>query len=378
MEIDPRVGKSVKPGGNGEAERCRAVCDSGRVGSGGGHLTTPQGVATAGSEAFVADTGNDRVAVFDAVSGVYKRTFADDVGGTGQGTCTTTCSPGTEGDDANQLEDPTALTASAGRLFVADSGNNRVTSFTAATGAPVRGYGKNVGGNNTTTCTGLCQAGLQGAGPGALDGVTGVASDGARLFVSERDNNRVSVFDVATGGFIRAFGKDVGGSGVNTCTNSCQAGAENGTGGALFEPSGVAAAGGEIFVTERRNRRVSVFDGATGNFKRAFGKDVGGANVNVCTSSCRGGRPGPGGGRLDIPIAITVGSGTAFVTEAQNHRVSVFNAATGLRPGRRRRGRRNRRRHLHQLLPDRRQGQRRRPAQHALRRGLHRQHVPGR
>jgi hypothetical protein len=321
-------GKSVQRGSNGEAEVCQAVCDAGRSGTAAGHLAQPQGVAASGTDAFVADTANHRVAVFDSGTGVFKRAFADDVGGTNVGTCTTTCAAGTAGDDANQLDTPVGLAAANGRVYVADSADNRVTSFTAA-GAPVRGYGKDVGGSGTTTCTGLCQIGTAGSAAGQLDEVTGVAVDGGRVFVSERYNNRVSVFDEATGAFQRAFGRDVGGAGLGTCTSSCHAGTASDASGALDQPSGVAAAAGEVFVSDARNRRVAVFDGATGVFKRAFGEDVGGPGAHTCTSACGGGRPGPAGGRLDVPVAIAVAGGNVFLTESINNRVSVFDATTG-------------------------------------------------
>jgi len=299
-------GKSVLPGASGEQERCSAVCEAGRAGGRAGQLAGPQGAAVADGRLFVADTDNNRVLAYDVPSGTFVRAFGKDVGGAGVNVCTSTCQAGIADSAAAALSGPVGVAASGGLVFVADAANNRVMSFSAATGAFVRGYGKNVGGANTTTCAGLCQAGKAGAGAGELDEPAGVAVAGSELLVSERGNGRVSVYTVATGVYTRTFGA-----------------------GRLAEPSGIAVSGGEVFVGERANRRVSVFDAASGAFVRALGRNVGGSGTSACTSSCRAGGAGPGTGRLDVPVALAVVGDELYVGESNNNRVSVLDAATG-------------------------------------------------
>jgi DNA-binding beta-propeller fold protein YncE len=322
-------GKSVRPGGNGEKERCTAACEAGLAGGKAGQLNAPQGTAVSGGQVFVADTANNRVTVFNTVSGAFVRAFGKDVGGTGVDVCTSSCAAGGAGFEAGELDGPVGVAVSGGQVFVADNDNNRVAAFNVATGAFTRAYGKNVGGPGTTTCTGICQAGVVGSGAGELDEPVGVTVAGSEVLVSERDNNRVSAFNVSTGAFARTFGKDVGGAGVNVCAGGCQAGAGGSGAGRIDEPSGISASGGQVFVGERRNRRVSVFTAATGAFVRAIGKNVGGSGTGVCSSTCNAGGGGPGTGRLDVPVAVAVAGGELFVGESNNNRVSVFNPTTG-------------------------------------------------
>jgi hypothetical protein len=104
-------------------------------------------------------------------------------------------------------------------------------------------------------------------------------------------------------------------------------------------PSGVAVdtAGGLVLVADTGNRRVDEFTTA-GVFVRAFGADVGGAGVNVCTSECHVGAAGAEAGDLDTPVFIAVdeGEGTVYVgeeTEGGGSSVSKFTLAGELVTG---------------------------------------------
>jgi hypothetical protein len=153
----------------------------------------------------------------------------------------------------------------------------------------------------------------------------GVAMGGSGdVYVADRFNNRVDEFSQA-GAFVRAFGKDVGGPGVDVCTSSCVAGSAGGGAGRLDNPVGVAVGGsGDMYVADRFNNRVDEFSPA-GVFVRAFGKDVGGPGVDVCTSVCAAGSAGGGAGQLNNPVGIGVsGSGEVYVADETNQRVSEF------------------------------------------------------
>jgi len=75
--------------------------------------------------------------------------------------------------------------------------------------------------------------------------------------------------------------------------------------GRFRDPTGIAVAGGEVFVSDARNGRIQVFD-ATGRFLRAFGQ------------------PGDGPGELGRPMNLTVYRGELYVPEYMNDRVQVF------------------------------------------------------
>src|SRR3954469_24548316 len=76
----------------------------------------------------------------------------------------------------------------------------------------------------------LGQRGVTGNGGPAAGNVgdpyqAAIDSSG-NLLVTDPDNWRIDEF-APDGSFIKAFGKDVGGAGVNVCTTICQAGADD-------------------------------------------------------------------------------------------------------------------------------------------------------
>jgi hypothetical protein len=331
------AGYNVQRGEGNGFERCRIFCQSGNFGFGSGHLTGPTGTAAFGGRLFVSD-GLNRVNVYDTATGSFVRAFGTGVGGAGHDTCTTSCTVGAADENGSgSPRTPFGIAVDATRVFVGEQNSDRISVFSPTTGAFMRAFGKDVGGAGVNTCAApasSCHVGTQGDGAGQLHSPGGLAVSGDDLFVADAVNNRISVFSASTGDFVRAFGKDVGGSGINTCTSECHSGAFETGAGALRDPEGVAVAGGEVFVVEVKNSRVSVFNAASGAFLRAYGANVGGSlGVNTCTDPCTRGTSGDGtgsGAGLFNPIAVAVANGELFVADEGFSRVTVYNAATGL------------------------------------------------
>ena len=121
--------------------------------------------------------------------------------------------------------------------------------------------------------------GSTGSGDGQLEEPLDVAIDEATgaAYVADAGNHRVDQFSAA-GSFIRAFGADVGGPGVDVCTSGCQAG----TAGSEPEPGELAnpkfievdnSAGpsaGDVYVADGENRIVQKFD-SSGNLLSDWG-----------------------------------------------------------------------------------------------------------
>jgi hypothetical protein len=191
----------------------------------------------------------------------------------------------------------------------------------------VRAYGRNVdptgGSGEFEVCTTVstCQAGSISGNAGAMSFPSDVVIDGGdNAYVADAGNDRVDVFS-ATPSFLRAMGGDVdtGGAinGFETCTASCQAGDSNGSAGSLRDAIGVELDGGDLYVAEYQNDRVSVLDPA-GAFQGAFGKDVvpgGAAGFEVCTASCQEGDLSGAAGALNQPVGIAFDGDNAYVTE---------------------------------------------------------------
>jgi DNA-binding beta-propeller fold protein YncE len=95
--------------------------------------------------------------------------------------------------------------------------------------------------------------------------------ESGRVFVSDHGNARVDVFTGTGASHVFAFGKDVGGTGKDTCTTSCQEGDDEGT-GSLDYPTDVAVGpDGNVYVAYNGfTSGVAVFT-PQGAFLRRFG-----------------------------------------------------------------------------------------------------------
>jgi DNA-binding beta-propeller fold protein YncE len=306
---------------------------TGTAGGAAGQLSRPyQPAVDAQGNLFVADSGNRRISEF-APDGSFIKAFGKNVGGAGVNVCTSTCHVGTNDGSAGSMGFPDGLAIDpvSGNLVVGDELNNRVAVFTPD-GTFVRAFGQDVNsdGGNPDVCTTSCQTAIASGDSGAFNTPVEIAIDLAgNVFVGDEVNNRIDVLTL-TGGFQRAFGADVGGLGNDTCTTSCAAGTFGDAAGQLTSPSGVALDGaGNVFVGEWHNDRVSVFT-TSGAFERAFGGNVGGAGVNVCTSSCVAGTTATGAaGELAGPfeVGFDPATGEVLIPEGDGDRVSAYTPA---------------------------------------------------
>jgi DNA-binding beta-propeller fold protein YncE len=96
---------------------------------------------------------------------------------------------------------------------------------------------------------------------------------------------------------------------------------------------------GDIYVADTENHRVDVFDPAkpkSEQFIRAFGANVGGLGVNVCTTSCAKGTSGSSPGELEQPLFIAVDNsndpskGDVYVGDGGDNLISKFSESGGL------------------------------------------------
>jgi len=349
-------GKDVVPGNaNGDFEQCTTTCKDGVRGGEEGALDGAAGIATdAEGVLYVAEAVNRRISVFDQ-QGRFLRAFGRDVdprnAGTGPEVCTQRCQRGQSGSGPGALGAPQSVTIdSAGVLWVPDAVNSRVSLYTRD-GRFVRAFGKGVNrvlGGRTDRCTTRCGPGVRSGDAGALSFPAAAAVDAAgNVYVSERDNRRVSVFapDLA---FRHAFGADVVPGSAQTQFEVCTSatGCKSGSTGAIFGPGGgprprangpgilnqpiglAIAPDGRIHIAEIPNQRVSVFSPAPA-FLGAFGKDVVPDNpVTVfeeCVASCKAGTTGAGPGELTNPELVTFDCrGALYVAEDASGRVQRF------------------------------------------------------
>jgi hypothetical protein len=337
-------GHDVVPGGGFGLEVCTTSCKPGTNGDLAGQLAGPNGLGVdAAGNVYVGDSSNHRVSVFTS-NGAFLRAFGADVDPNQPGNlfevCTSTCKSGNPGGAAGSLAGPFGIAVGAdGNLYVAEASNHRISAFTPE-GGFLRAFGFDVvpgGFIDNEVCTSVtgCKAGIAGDDAGHLDNPLNIAIGGdGNLYIADFDNHRISVFTPA-GGFLRAFGYDVdpgGGTGLELCTNSCQAGVPGGAAGQLNGPFGVAVdPAGNVHVGDRLNHRITTFT-TGGGFVRSLGFDVdpaGGAGYELCTTSCQPGAPGEGMGQLANPAGVaTDARGDLYVAENDGNRVQRFGEPT--------------------------------------------------
>jgi sugar lactone lactonase YvrE len=314
-----------------------ANCQAGTSGAQGGAFTDPEGVATdPAGNVYVSEASGNRVQKFDS-SGAFLLAWGKNVGGPGVSTCAvaTSCADGATGGNGGDLFTPEGVaTDSSGNVYVAEFNNSRVQKFNAS-GTFLLAWGKNVGGAGVATCTvaASCHAGTIGMEGVAFSRPFGVGTDGAgSVYITDSSLFRVQKFDTS-GAFQRAWGKDVGGPGVDICTVSadCQVGSQSGEQGGDFNANGpagvVADQAGNVYVANAAaGGRIQEFD-SSGGFLRAWGKDVGGAGVPICTvaATCHTGSAGGLGGEFASPVGVATDSaGAVYVTDSNNRRIQKF------------------------------------------------------
>jgi tripartite motif-containing protein 71 len=331
-------GFDVDPVGGAGPETCTASCKAGVAGSAAGQLNGPVDVAVGPTEVYVADSNNRRISVFTH-GGTFLRAFGADVNpapGAGFEVCTASCQAGTPGAVfAGAVSNPFGIALDgAGNLFVVETGNSRVSVFTAAASTFQRAFGYDVdpgGGVAVESCFTTCKAAVSGGGVGQFANPLGLATDGAgNVFVADQVNDRIVVYN-AGGAFLRAFGYDTipgGFAGLESCTTTCQAAVGGPAAGQMEVPFGVGADGaGNVYVAEQNNARVSVFTPA-GGFQYAFGFDVepgGAATFETCTATCQAAAFGSGFGQMQQPREAAVDCrGGVYVSDLTQYRVQRF------------------------------------------------------
>lgn len=274
-------------------------------------LDSPSGIAidTINHNLFIADTGNNRVLVYglNANNDLVDH-FADFVLGQASFASNATNQGGAV--SAQTLYGPTGVfyDISSQRLYVSDTGNNRVLVFEGIIGANGQAASYVIGQPNfTSNSPAASQNGL--ASP---EGVTVNTSNG-RIAIADRDNNRVMVWNAITGNGQSAVFV-LGQSNFNGSSFGLSASALRTPRGVAYDPTS-----GHLYVADSGNNRVLLWTVAVSANNQVANFVLGQNNFTTNTA-------GTSAVTMRTPSRVSVGAtnGVVYITDAGNNRGLIF------------------------------------------------------
>ncbi len=206
-------------------------------------MNQPVGLVAAGGRLYVSDFGNHRVLIF---SGLPANTGVAASAALGQGDLSSNIA----GSNQARLTNPVGIDAGGGRFVLADAGNHRVmvwNSLPTVNGQPADlVLGQAAFGDSTVNAGGAASA-------SSLSNPFGVWTDGVRLVVADKGNNRILVWTTFPTTNGQAADLVLG-------QPSFSAVAPGGGASGARQPSGVTSNGVQLVVADGDNHRVLVWN----------------------------------------------------------------------------------------------------------------------
>ena len=255
-------------------------------------FTYPYGVATDGTNLYVADTGNNKIRLVkiatvevSSLTGLASTvSTAGNVDGTGS---------------LAQFNYPMGITTIGGKLYVTDKGNNTIRSFSLSTA-------------EVSTLAGNPNSGADGTGAEASIGpLSYTTTDGANLYVADTVNNKIRKVVIASGV-------------VTTLAGSGTAGAADGTGTAatFYYPQGITIDGANLYVADSGNNKIRKIVIATGEVSSFTGMPnttgSAGAADGVSTAAT-----------FNYPQDLTTDGSNLYVADTNNNKIRKVVITTG-------------------------------------------------
>ena len=273
----------------------------------GGSLATTVGLATDGTRLWVSDSGNARVLQWNSFPGVNDQSANIAVG---QPDLITT----TSGTTAAEISMGGAFVARAGtKLVVADTVNNRVLIWNSVPTQSGQAADVVLGQTSFTTKT-------NGNASTQLYSPRGIWTDGTKLIVSDRFNNRLLIwntFPTANGA-----GADVvlGASDFGMTPNISPP-----TASSLHNPSGLTVHGTKLYVADEGNNRVLIWNTIPTANNVAADVVIGQTGFDGYFANAGAGYPQVNGVGFNGPMGVLVDEcGSLYVCDALNGRALVY------------------------------------------------------
>lgn len=270
-------------------------------------LNNPAGLAISGTRLAVADRGNHRVLLWNAIP-TAGNTPADVVLGQPNGSSTSSNYGGTSG---MSLSGPNSVATDGTRIAVSDSNNNRVllwNSWPTATGTPA----DLVLGQNS-----LSRNGSNGEfpGPQRLLRPSSITRAGSNFIVVDSDGNRVLIWSQfplsSTAQPSLVLGQQ------DMMTSSANAGGVSA--GTLYSPQSATSDGKVLVVADSSNNRVLIWNSIPTQNRQPADIVLGQPSTTTSDSNPTGPTLG-----LNYPSAVHISGGRLYVADTYNNRVLVW------------------------------------------------------
>jgi hypothetical protein len=249
-----------------------------------------------GAELAVAEWNNHRISFWPTASPNAATVFW------GQPDSTTN-TINTGGISAKSLQNPSFIQRAGSLVFVTDANNHRVLIFDGALSPITNQPALRVIGQPNAS------SGSSGAAPNQLDFPLGVASDGKRLAIVDGYNSRLLVFNSIPA--VNGASPDLiwGKSGIPAAT--------------LSSPVGALTHGNRLFVSDRGNSRILIFDLWPAHDSQpadvVLGQiSFGGKSRNRCDCTTAG------ASTLNRPHFMAWDGCRLYVSDSENNRVLVY------------------------------------------------------
>lgn len=230
-------------------------------------FSQPSGMATDGSNIYVADRNNNVIRKIVIATGVTSRLAGNAYGYAGYANST----DGTGNTATFNL--PTAVTIYKDSIYVADTGNNSIRKIDISSGVVTLIAG------STTGLAGSVDA-LNGT-DAKFNQPTGITTDGTNLYVADSANNTIRKIVISTGSVTTLAGTAT----VAGFADSI------GTAASFNQPARITTDGSQLYVTDFRNGTIRKIVIATGAVTTLAGSARNLGNVNDSGSAARFNQP---------------------------------------------------------------------------------------
>ena len=257
-------------------------------------LRTPNAVFSDGTKVYIADTGNNRVLIYNSIPTANGAAASVVVGQAGFTTSTAATSQ-------TGLRTPRDVYAN-GKLFIGDSANHRIIIHNSVPTSNGAAASVVVGQPDFIT-------GTSGLTQNKMNTPYGVQSNGTKLFVADTNNHRVLIYNTIPTANNAPADVVVGQTNFTTGTLGTSS-------TKLYNPNRIFIPNGKnkIYIADSNNHRVIIYDSIPATNGAAANKVVGQNTFTTRTT-------GTSTSKFNYPNFAFVDSGRLYVSDYNNNRV---------------------------------------------------------